>query len=77
MRILLATIIWSIDLILKFAIGYLVVFLVWIPSGYFGGASFSLGWLIAGGFIGACINGFFEGCDLILLGWAKRISGDT
>ena len=47
MRTLLATLIWLFDIVLKFAIGFLIVFLVWLPFGLLAGASFSFGWLIA------------------------------
>ncbi|XAL99585.1 hypothetical protein OT109_18645 [Phycisphaeraceae bacterium D3-23] len=77
MRGFLATLIWLADLVLKLAIGYFVVFLVWLPFTLFADISYGIGWIIAGGILGACINGFLEDCDLILLGWAKRVSGDT
>ena len=73
MRLVLATMIWPLDVILKWAIGFLIVLVCWVPFAYLAGTSFSLGWFIAGGVVGACVNGFFEGCDLILLGLAKTV----
>jgi hypothetical protein len=77
MKKLVAMMIWLLDLILKFAVGYLVVSAIWAPFGFVGDIPFSVGWLVAGGVLGACISGFLGGCDLILLGWAKRILDDT
>ena len=74
MRTVLATFLWLLDSLLKFALGFLAVFLVWLPCGVVAGVGFGFGWAIAGGVVGACVNGFFEGCDLFLLGWAKRMA---
>ncbi len=75
MRHVLSSLIWLLDLALKFALGFLLVYVVWLVCSA-PGAAFGRGWVIAGSVLGACINGFFEGCDIFLLGWAKRVSGD-
>ncbi len=70
MRILFASLIWFVDMVLKFALGYLVVFgIVWVAGG-----KFDKGSQILAPIIGAMINGFFEGSDIFLLGWAKQIA---
>jgi hypothetical protein len=73
---LLVALLWLLDCVLKMALGYLMVALVWLPFHWAGDASFGGGWRIAGGILGACLLGFCDGCDLILLGWAKRLAGD-
>jgi hypothetical protein len=76
MRTILASMIWLLDLLLKFALGHLIVALIWLPFGLLSDVKFGRGWLFAGGLVGACIVGFFDGCDIILNGWAKRIAGE-
>ncbi len=75
MRIVLVTLICLLDMFLKFALGFLVVYVIWRPFNIRIGAEFGPGWALAAAFLGVCINGFFEGCDIILLGWAKRVAG--
>jgi hypothetical protein len=69
-------VLWLLDLVLKFALGLFIVYLLWLPFHWAGETRFGGGWLVVGGILGACINGCFEGCDFILLGWAKRVAGD-
>jgi len=68
--------IWLLDCVLKVALGHFLVVLVWLPFHWAGDIRFGLGWGIAGGILGVCLLGFFDGCDLILLGWAKRVAGE-
>jgi hypothetical protein len=74
MRVALATLIWLFDLILKVMLGYAVVFVAWLCCYAIFGISFSGVWVFAGAVAGASILGFFDGCDVILLGWAKRVA---
>jgi hypothetical protein len=74
MRTILAILLWLVDVMLKVGAGFLIVLVIWLPFACMAGASFSIGWVVAGGIAGACVNGFFEGCDLILLGLAKRVA---
>ncbi len=76
MRLFLAFCIWLLDALLKFALGYLVVFVFWRPYSARTGAAFGDVWALAGFVVGLCINGFFEGCDFLLLGLAKRVAGE-
>lgn len=76
MRSVLATLIWLVDLAIKFALGYLLTVIVWLVGNVFVTVSFGPGWMLAGGILGGCINGRFEGCDFMLVGWAKQIRGD-
>lgn len=76
MRTFLASLIWLLDLLLKVALGHLIVALIWLPFGLLGDTRFGRGWLVAGGFVGACLLGFFDGCDIILNGWARRYQLD-
>jgi hypothetical protein len=67
--ILIQLIFWA-DYALKVAIGLLVVYLVWLPTGW----PFGRGCLIAGWLLGLCLVGFYEGCDIILNGYAKSLA---
>jgi hypothetical protein len=67
--------IWLLDAVLKIALGHLIAYLIWLPFHWIASTPYGVGWLVAGGILGVCIVGFFEGCDLILLGLAKRITG--
>ncbi len=77
MRSALGMFLWGLDLFLKIALGHLVVFLVWLIVSAVAEVTFGFGWMLAGGIVSLCILGFFEGCDFILLGLAKRVWGDS
>ena len=74
MRLIFATLIWLLDLVLKIAVGQCVVVFVWLCFRLTFEFSFGIGWLVAGGVVGASIIGFFDGCDIFLAGWARRIA---
>jgi hypothetical protein len=76
LRFALALLVWLLDLLLKAALGQGIVILVWWCCHGIFGVSFGMGWLIAGGFVGCCLMGFFEGCNIILLDLVKRIEGE-
>ena len=73
LRYLLALIIWLIDLVLKFAIGRFLVLIVWSCTAYPLGFSFGFGWEVASALKGVALVGFFDGCDIILNGFTKRL----
>jgi hypothetical protein len=73
-RVILASLVWLLDLALKLALGGLLAFLICRPL--LSDAAFGVACPIAGGLIGLCLLGFFEGCDFILLGLAKRVGGE-
>jgi hypothetical protein len=75
-RILLAMVIYLLDLVLKFALGHFLVYLIWLPFHRDGETRYGVGWLVAGGILGLFITGLSEGCDIIFNGWAKRVAGD-
>lgn len=76
MRVVLVMLIWLLDFLLKIILGFLVVFVIWLGYRANTDAAPGFGWALAGGIVGTCIIGFFEGCDFILLGWAKRVAGE-
>jgi hypothetical protein len=76
LRLLLATLLWLLDCGLKVALGHFVVVLVWLPFHWSGATGFGIGWVVAGGILGLFLLGFYDGCDFILLGWAKRLAGE-
>jgi hypothetical protein len=74
-RYLLASVIYLLDFVLKFVVGYVIVLVIWLPLWLLFAFRFSLPFIIAACLLGVCINGFFEGCDIFLIGWAKRVGG--
>ena len=75
-RHVLATLIWLVDFVLKLAVGQILAGLLWLPYWVFGGAGYPFAFKVLGIVLGVCIVGFFEGCDIILIGFAKRIVGE-
>jgi hypothetical protein len=75
-RHLLASLIWIVDLILKVVLGQALAALLWVPYWLFGGVGYPRAFLWIGAVLGMCILGFFEGCDIFLCGYAKRIIKD-
>jgi len=75
-RHLLASLIWIADLILKVVLGQVLAALLWVPYWLFGGVGYPRAFLWIGAVLGMCILGFFEGCDIFLCGYAKRIIKD-
>lgn len=75
-RHVLAIIVYLLDLVLKYALGIGIVWLVWLLCRLLWQVSFSVWWFGAGILLGACLVGLWDGCDLILLGFVKRFTGD-
>lgn len=59
------TAVWFIlDVAFKFALGVLLGLLAWLPFEAFADASVKP-WLVAGTVLGAVLNGFFDGCEVL------------
>jgi len=76
MRYVLGIAIWLLDFILKLSLGTLVVACVWWLVHAMTEAPYDIAWIVAGKIVGLLIVGFFEGCDFVLVGLAKRVWGD-
>jgi uncharacterized membrane protein required for colicin V production len=72
-RSMAALLIWVIDFALKMLIGFVVAYIVWYIAMRPFGFAFGTAWSIGSALLGLALVGFFDGDDLLLNGFGKRI----